>query len=134
MFDLKNAKKVEGEKKDSLQSRREKKVCTNLWGLWSDPYGARLVPGLKPLSLPRAHYVASSPGSPRPYLLDGHRKLVGCSAIPARSCPVGDDSLSPGSLRVSPPAPYSRTWYLFSLSESSFFEAEREALLCRWLT
>ena len=32
-------------------------------------------------------YVASSPGSPLPHLLDGHRKLVGCSAIPARSCP-----------------------------------------------
>ena len=35
----------------------------------------------------RFHYVASSPGSPLPHLLDGHRKLVGCSAIPARSCP-----------------------------------------------
>jgi len=33
------------------------------------------------------YYVASSPGSPLPHLLDGHRKLVGCSAIPARSCP-----------------------------------------------
>ena len=62
--------------------------------------------GLKPLCLPRArneasscpgictrtlrfHYVASSPGSPLPHLqvLDGHRKLVGSSAIPARSCP-----------------------------------------------
>jgi len=32
--------------------------------------------------------VASSPGSLLPHLpsLDGHRKLVGCSAIPARSC------------------------------------------------
>jgi len=29
-------------------------------------------------------YVASSPGSPLPHLLDGHRKLVGSSAIPAR--------------------------------------------------
>jgi len=36
----------------------------------------------------RFYYVASSPGSPLPHLLDGHRKLVGCSAIPARSCPV----------------------------------------------
>jgi len=27
------------------------------------------------------------PGLPLPHLLDGHRKLVGCSAIPARSCP-----------------------------------------------
>jgi len=35
----------------------------------------------------RFYYVASSPGSPLPHLLDGHRKLVGCSAIPARSCP-----------------------------------------------
>jgi len=32
-------------------------------------------------------YVASSPGSLLPYLLDGLRKLVGRSAIPARSCP-----------------------------------------------
>ena len=32
-------------------------------------------------------YVTSSPGSPLPHLLDGHRKLVGSSAIPARSCP-----------------------------------------------
>jgi len=32
-------------------------------------------------------YVASFPGSPLPHLLDGHRKLVGSSAIPARSCP-----------------------------------------------
>ena len=32
-------------------------------------------------------YVASSPGSPFPHLLDGHTKLVGCSAIPERSCP-----------------------------------------------
>jgi len=29
------------------------------------------------------YYVASSPGSPLPHLLDGHRKLVGRSAIPA---------------------------------------------------
>ena len=35
----------------------------------------------------RFYYVASSPGSPLPHLLDGHRKLVGSSAIPARSCP-----------------------------------------------
>jgi len=34
----------------------------------------------------RFYYVASSPGSPLPHLLDGHRKLVGCNAIPARSC------------------------------------------------
>ena len=33
------------------------------------------------------YYVASSSGSPLPHLLDGHRKLVGSSAIPARSCP-----------------------------------------------
>jgi len=33
------------------------------------------------------YYVASSPGSPLPHLLDGHRKLAGRSAIPARSCP-----------------------------------------------
>jgi len=33
------------------------------------------------------YYVARSPGSPLPHLLDGHRKLVGRSAIPARSCP-----------------------------------------------
>jgi len=31
--------------------------------------------------------VASSPGSPLPHLLDGHRKIVRSSAIPARSCP-----------------------------------------------
>ena len=35
----------------------------------------------------RFHYVASSPVSPLPHLLDGHRKLVGRSEIPARSCP-----------------------------------------------
>ena len=35
----------------------------------------------------RFYYVASSPGEPLPHLLDGHRKLVGCSAVPARSCP-----------------------------------------------
>jgi len=35
----------------------------------------------------RFYYVASSPSSPLPHLLDGHRKLVGRSAIPARSCP-----------------------------------------------
>ena len=80
MFDLKNAKKVKGEKKDSLQTRREKKICTNLWGLWSDPYGARLVPGLKPLSLPRAHYVASSPGSLRP------RRRPGRASVAVQQC------------------------------------------------
>jgi len=35
----------------------------------------------------RFYYVASSPGSPLPHFFDGHRKLVGSSAIPARSCP-----------------------------------------------
>ena len=35
----------------------------------------------------RFYCVASSPSSPLPHLLDGHRKLVGRSAIPARSCP-----------------------------------------------
>ena len=30
----------------------------------------------------RFYHVASSPGSPLPHLLDGHRKLVGRSAIP----------------------------------------------------
>ena len=35
----------------------------------------------------RFYYVASSPGSPLPHLLDGHRKLVGRSVIPTRSCP-----------------------------------------------
>jgi len=35
----------------------------------------------------RFYYLANSPGSPLPHLLDGHRKLVGCSAIPERSCP-----------------------------------------------
>ena len=39
------------------------------------------------------YYVATSPGSPLLHLLDGHRKLIGCSAIPARSCP-GPVSLS----------------------------------------
>jgi len=33
----------------------------------------------------RFYYVASSPGSPLPHLLDGHRKLVGRSAIPAKA-------------------------------------------------
>jgi len=35
----------------------------------------------------RFYYIASFPGSPLPHLLDGHIKLVGCSAIPARSRP-----------------------------------------------
>jgi len=35
----------------------------------------------------RFYYVASSSSSPLPHLLDGHRKLGGSSAIPARSCP-----------------------------------------------
>jgi len=35
----------------------------------------------------RFYYVTSSPGSPLPHLLDGHSKLVGRSAIQARSCP-----------------------------------------------
>jgi len=35
----------------------------------------------------RLYYVGSSPGSPLPCLLDGHRKLIECSAIAARSCP-----------------------------------------------
>jgi len=35
----------------------------------------------------RFYYVATSPGSPLPHLLDGHRKLVGSSEISARSCP-----------------------------------------------
>jgi len=35
----------------------------------------------------RFYYVANSPGSHLSHLLDGHRKLVGCSGIPARSCP-----------------------------------------------
>ena len=35
----------------------------------------------------RFYYVTSSPGSPLPHLLDGHKKLVGRSVIPARSCP-----------------------------------------------
>jgi len=34
----------------------------------------------------RVYHVASSPSSPLPHLLDRHRKLVGSSAIPARSC------------------------------------------------
>jgi len=45
-------------------------------------------PGLKPgPPLAARPYVASCPGSPLPHLLDGHKKLVGCSAIPVRSCP-----------------------------------------------
>ena len=39
------------------------------------------------LELYAFYYVASSPGSPLPHLLDGHRKLVGCRGIPARPCP-----------------------------------------------
>jgi len=37
-------------------------------------------------------YVASSPGSPLPHLLDGHRKLVGYSAILARSVVRGESN------------------------------------------
>jgi len=44
-------------------------------------------PGLKPLRLPRASMSLCSPGSPLPHLLDGHRKLLGCSAISTRLCP-----------------------------------------------
>jgi len=43
-------------------------------------------PGILSRTL-RFYYVASSPGLPLPHLLDGHKKLVGRSAIPARSCP-----------------------------------------------
>jgi len=43
-------------------------------------------PGIFSRSL-RFFYVASSPCSSLPHLLDRHRKLVGSSAIPARSCP-----------------------------------------------
>ena len=44
-------------------------------------------PGISSRTL-RFYYVAGSPGSPLPYLLDGHRKLAGYTAmIPARSCP-----------------------------------------------
>jgi len=42
----------------------------------------------------RFYYVASSPGSPLPHLVDGHRKLVGRSAIPARSCPIAIGEVS----------------------------------------
>jgi len=35
----------------------------------------------------RFYHVASSPSSPLPHLLEGHRILVGSSAIPPRSCP-----------------------------------------------
>ena len=49
------------------------------------------------LELYAFYYVASSPGSPLPHLLDGHRKLVGCSASPARSCP-GPVITGPASL------------------------------------
>jgi len=45
--DLKNGGKSRG-KKGSLKSRREKRVYTNPWGLWSDPYGARRCRGKKP--------------------------------------------------------------------------------------
>jgi len=34
----------------------------------------------------RFHYVARSPSSPLPHLLNGHRELVGYSAIPTSSC------------------------------------------------
>jgi len=35
----------------------------------------------------RFYYVTDSHCSPLPHLLDRHRKLVGCSTIPVRSCP-----------------------------------------------
>ena len=35
----------------------------------------------------RFYYVTNSLSLPLPHLLDGHGKLVGCSAIPARSSP-----------------------------------------------
>jgi len=35
----------------------------------------------------RFYYIVSSLGSPLPHLLDGHRKRVGSSVLPARSCP-----------------------------------------------
>jgi len=36
--------------------KRKEQTDYNLWELWSDPCGARLAPGLKPLRLPRATY------------------------------------------------------------------------------
>ena len=41
-------------------------------------------PGIFPRTL-HFYYVASSPGSPLPHLLDGHRGIVGSNGIPASS-------------------------------------------------
>jgi len=43
--------------------------------------------GDKAYPLATRPYVTSSPDAPFPHLLGGHRKLVGCSVIPAGSCP-----------------------------------------------
>jgi len=75
-------------KKGSLKSRREKIICINPWGLWPDHMARRDGLGAKAPRLAARPSVASSPGSLLPHLpsFDAHRKLVGCSAIPARSC------------------------------------------------
>jgi len=99
--DLKNTEK-RMEKKSPAQNYRPEKDKIH-WTLVRLMWRAAAA-GLKPLRLPRTrneacnyhgifcrilrfYYVASSPSSPLPHLLDGHRKVVGCSAIPARSCP-----------------------------------------------
>ena len=61
------------------------------WSTWArggeaDRNEASICPGIFSRTL-RFYNVASFPASPLPYLLDRHRKLVGRSAIPARSCP-----------------------------------------------
>jgi len=83
--------------KKTLDCRRiHGKQWKNIRGPVVRPLWRAVAPGLKTLSLPRAQnetsscpgilsrtlrfvYVASSPASPLPHLLDGHRKLVGSS-------------------------------------------------------
>jgi len=81
---------VRSHKKGKTQSEKTPKK-TPVWALvrllWRLPRARNecsSCPGIFSRTL-RFYYVASSPGSPLPHLLDGHRKLVGSSAIPARS-------------------------------------------------
>jgi len=70
-------------KKQGKSAKKETKIRI---GLGQTPVG-RGDSGAKASPLAARPYVARSPGSPLPHLLDGHSKHVGCSAIPARSCP-----------------------------------------------
>jgi len=56
MSDLKSRRRPISAKRGGKVKKRGKGAGYNPWELWSDPCGARLAPGLKPLRLPRARY------------------------------------------------------------------------------